>query len=438
MSFRTMSTFSHSSVVASSLCLAALLCVAAPALAIDDPAARSAIARLLEVGWATTPQARTAADVQYEQLAQLVPGDRTALTASMLVLMQQRRYDDAYKRANEILTKDPTDITALRARVWLTTILKNYPNALLTTDKLSEQVAAMPVTNDEQRLAQEDLIAFLGRIYGFLGGPAAESVNQDQRKMYEKLVFARLDETRKLLFEEARDGVLQKYIEMTDSTLDERDKAVEVAEAAKQKTLQELEEEKAQIAQRAKELDESRAKLQSELRDELAEIGKQDGPLVQELARLQARAGSLRRDLFNYEADINRLLAAAAAEKDPNRRFQLQSEADRLSQFAGRIEADLFGVNRQAAAVQSQRAALAARQQKAQSAAATQVQRIDKELADLGRRGKRNDGIEKRASRATTVSTSRVRSLSAQATALGTYDQFPLELTKDRLLETLR
>lgn len=438
MSFHVMSKIRRPNLSAISLSLAVLLSLAAPALAVDDPAARSAIARLLEVGWAATPQAHTAADAQYDQLMQLAPGDRSALTASLLVLMQQRRFDDAYRRVNEILTKDPTDITALRARVWLATILKNYPSTLITTEKLSEQVAAMPVANEDERLAQEELISFLGRIFGFLGGPAADSVNQEQRKIYEKQVFARLDETRKLLFVEARDGVLQKYIEMTDTTLDERDKAALAAEAAKEKTLQELEDEKAQMAQRVKELDESRTKFQSELKDELADIRKLDAPLVQELAGLQARAGTLRRDLFSYEADISRLLAAASAEKDPNRRFQLQSEADRLSQFAGRIEADLFGVNRQGSAVQSQRAALAARQQRAQATASSQAQRIDKELADLGRRGKRNDGIEKRTSRATTVSTSRVRSLSAQATALGTYDQFPLEQAKERLMESLR
>jgi hypothetical protein len=414
-----------------------LLAAAVPALG-DEAASRAAIEKLLDVGWATTPQARIAADLQYDEATRAAAGDGRALSAWWLVLLQQRRYDEALKRLDEHLTRSPGDLQALRAKAWSQAILKNYTGALVTADKLSQQLAAERAESDEERAAQNELIGFLGRLFGYLGGPVAGAVNQEQRKSAEKQILARIEESRQAQFEEAFNGVLARFIAMTDESADARDKAVAAAVAEKEKTLAELEADRTQAAERAKELEERRKKLQSEFRDELDQIAKEDRPLVQELARLDSRAGLLNRDLLGYQVEIDRLTRLAAAENDPTRRQQLLFEADRLAIVASRIDAELVAVSRLARGVQGQRAALSARQAQAQSNAASQTQRIDRELADLLKRDKRNEAIEKRASRPAVGPTSKVRALSAAATALSTYDQFPLEATKARLLESLR
>lgn len=410
---------------------------AQPALSLDKDA-KAAVARLLEVGWTATPQARTAADVQYQEVQRLAGGEKDAVTASMLVLMQQRRFDEAAKRAGELLAADPNDALALRAKIWIAAILKNYEAAMISADKFSAQLEANPAMTEEDKEQRQELIAFLGRMFGFLGGPVADVANQEQRKAYEKQVLARLDESEKPLFEEARDGVLQKFIETTDAKLDERERAIADSAASKEKTLQELEADRQQMAERTQQINEEREKLQSELRDELAELERQDAPLETELARLDARARILDRELFSYQAEISRLQAAAAAEEDPVLRNRLFVEADRLSLIAARVESELFGLNRQGRSVQSQRASLANRAQRARSSAAGRIERMDKELAELAKRQRRNEGIERRATRPATGTTGRGRSLSAQATALSTYDQFPLEAERQKLLESLR
>jgi hypothetical protein len=113
-------------------------------------------------------------------------------------------------------------------------------------------------------------------------------------------------------------------------------------------------------------------------------------------------------------------------------------EIDRLALAASRLESDLFSVRRLAEGVQGQRAALVARQRRAQAAAADQAQRIDKEIGNLGKRDRVNDALEKRVNKAPSGTTSKTRALTAQATALSTYDQFPLEAARQRLLEVLR
>src|SRR5437868_4597233 len=82
-----------------------------------------AIAKLLDVGWAVTSQARTAADLQYDEVARLAGGDPRAVEAAWLVLMQQRRFDDALKRIDEYLALRPDDLDALRAKTWVQTVL---------------------------------------------------------------------------------------------------------------------------------------------------------------------------------------------------------------------------------------------------------------------------------------------------------------------------
>jgi hypothetical protein len=95
-------------------------------------------------------------------------------------------------------------------------------------------------------------------------------------------------------------------------------------------------------------------------------------------------------------------------------------------------------LNRLADGVRAQRAALLARQQKAQAAAAQTVNRTDQEMRDLAKRDKRNEAIGTRVARTKATPPSMVRALAAQATAFSTYDQFPLEVARSKLLERVR
>jgi hypothetical protein len=429
--------FSHTCKSLLTFAVLMLTSFAAPATA-GEAEARAAIAKLLDVGWAVTPQARAAADVQYQEVLKAAGSDTRALEASWLVLMQQHRYDEARQRLDEHLAKSPEDLRALWAKTWVLAVLKNYPAAMLAADKLSALLAAPTPPTEPARPDQDELIGFLGRLMGYFGGPTADSINQDERKGLEKKILDRLEESRKTIFEDARNSVLSKFIEMSDDSVEAKEKAVSAAQADKEKAVTELQADRTQIAARSKDLQDHRSKVQSEFRDELASIARQDQPLVQELARLNSRASAMDANLFAYSADISRLQQLARTERDPIRRQQYLLQADQLAALAARVEADLVAVNRLVQGVQAQRATLAARQAQAQSSGQSQIDRIDRELNELAKRQRRNDGLEKRAARPISVSTSKSRSLSAQATALTTYDSYPLEAAKARLLESLR
>ena len=416
------------------LASAAMLC--ASVAAADDRSA--SIVKLLEVGWSITPQARAAADLQYDEMRRVAGSDPRGLTAGWLVLMQQRRFDDAQKRLDEHLAKSPDDLSAQRAKTWVQAVLKNYTGALLSADRLSAWLAAHPPQTETEQAAQDEAISFLGRLAGYFGGPAADLINQDDRKAFEKKCLDRLDESKRTVFEDARNGVLSKYIEMTEDSADAKERAAAAAKSEREKSLADLQTEQAKLDARVKELEESREKLQSELKSELDSLAKQDLPLVQQQAQLATRANLLNNDRLNYSSQIVGLQQLANQEKNQSLKQQYFNQINSLSLIAGRIEADISGINRLVQGIQTQRNGLVARQNQAQNIAAGQNERINRELADIARRERRNDGLEKRANRPGQATTSKSRSLSAQATALSTYDAFPLEATKAKLLESLR
>src|SRR2546426_630307 len=78
---------------------------------------------------------------------------------------------------------------------------------------------------DAERASHDDLIGFLGRWIGYFGGPAADFVNQDERKAIEKKFLDRLAASQRPLLEDARNSVLSRFIEMTDESANARDRA---------------------------------------------------------------------------------------------------------------------------------------------------------------------------------------------------------------------
>ncbi|QDU30523.1 hypothetical protein ETAA8_56680 [Anatilimnocola aggregata] len=405
----------------------------------DEAETKAGIVRMMEVGWSVTPTARSAADAKFVELQAIAPGDPRLLTAASLVLLQQRRYEEAGKKLEELLVQDPDNILALRAKCWLAATFKNFGVAMVDAEKLR---AALPAASTQEEAASEadarENLAFLGRLCGYLSGPAAENVDQLARKELEKTIITGLNADRLLIFEQARDGVTQKFFELTDTKTDVEAKNIEDRKVEAGKTLQDVEATRQEIADRVKDLEALAAKLQKELNDELADIARLDRPLVAELQRLEVRAASISNDLGNTEVQIDRLQFQLNREKDPVVRSLLRRDIDQLVFVANRISNDLSALNRQAQNVQGQRAQLAQRQAQAQNNFGGQINRANNELVALGKREKRADYEEKKAKRPVTGSSTRTVALSSLVTALSTYDKFPLEAARQRLLNELR
>jgi hypothetical protein len=424
--------------IAGAFAAAVLLVLAVPAARGDSKAANPALAKMLEVGWGTSSQARTAGDEQARSALAASGRSPQALYAIAVLLIKQGRYADAQKLIDELLKTESSHLPALRARVWLSAVLKNYGGVMVAAEDLAEAIGDKESANKEEEATLREHVSFLGRIYGFLGGPASAGVRLSERKTAERKLAERFSEARLAVFEEARDAVLQKHVELTDATDAKTDAAKEAAKDAKTKTLEEIAEQRQERTDRLKELKERSDKLKGELKDELAEIAKQDQPLVTELARLERRAAAVNRELFRVQAEFNAVQNLLDSDRDAGRRQLYLADLERLSLIGSRYDADLTAINRLAAGVQSQRAVLAARQRKAEIDVASQLDRINKETVEMAKREKRADAIERRTERASAGVPASAVSLRATAAALATYDPFPLEEEKSRILAELK
>jgi hypothetical protein len=418
--------------------LTGLVVLACPPAMADEKAASAELAKMLEVGWGTTSQFRAAGNKQ--AAAALAASGRSpqSLYAAAVMLIKQGRYAEAQQLVDDLLKSDAAHLPGLRAQVWLATILKDYEVAMTSADRLAEVLGSGEAENVDEEALNREHVSFLGRIYGFLGGPAAANVNLGERKAAERKLVERLTEGRRVVFEDSRDAVLQKHLELTDAKDAKAEAARDAAEDAKAKTLDDIASQREERANRLKELEERSDKLKGELKDELAEIAKSDRPLAAELATLERRATLLNRELLTIQSQIGILQSLLGDEKDQFVRARIISDIDRLLIIGSRYDADLLAVNRLASGVQQQRAQLALRQRKAQADVGGQMQRINQEAAEMARREKRSEALEKRAERATPSIPAGAAALRATAAALATYDPFPLEQEKARILAELK
>jgi len=403
----------------------------------DDAAVRDRVLDYLQTSWQTGDSASSKADAKFAGFEKEIGVDPRAFYAQALVLMYQRRYDEAFKSLDQVLRVDEKHLAAWRAKIWLALLTKDYGLALSAMERMGTaagEAASAPDNKD----AADDAARFLGAVFGFVDGPLSDVPALASRKTVEASVLEALTEEQFERFKEARQGVIEKFKSLTTERQDSREQAIADEEAEKQQALEDVEKRREEMVKQADELKERRDKLQGELKDQLDEINKDDRPLQSEQSRLQARGSVIVHDRDDVLFDIGRLEAQLAAEKDPVRRDQIRRDISRLSLLARRYDGDLAVLERQLARVQVERRELANRAAQVRRDLGGQIQNIDRTFNSLQAEERRLAGTEKKARKPSSGSTGKVNALSVTATALKTYEPFPIEQERQRLMESLR
>lgn len=432
-----------------------LLSSAGVPVAAAAPPTRDELKKLLELGWRIDPESQQAADELYDQLSGATRSHGSVSYAQALIKIKQRRYSDALPLVDDLLRFEPKNIDAWRAKIWLSIILRRSPEALVATEKAVALFPAEPAApvapppadkdarddpaeaNDAERY-YVDLSTFLGRMFGYLEGPGAATVGEAQLVTHRTKVVERLTGARREAFLAGRDAVMDQFLGKKDDQQVTREKAVQEEEKQRDQRLRQLDEQRSRDAERVDQLNAERTRLRGELNDQLRDIQRRDQPLADQVARLDAQATRLRRELNIYAGDIGQLERLLLRERDPLIRDQYRREIAVLESRASRLDADLAALNRQGAGVVAQRASLAQEAQQVQGSIGRQLDSLDKEGGDIQRRARQADGEERRLRKPTTGDTTQVRAMSAQASAWTTYEPFPLELERQRLLDSLK
>jgi hypothetical protein len=400
----------------------------------DDAVLERGVTRLFEVGWDTSLKAREEADQVALKIDELFPGDPRGAYAHALVLAKQRRYADSLRWIDQALAVLKTDVDAWRSKIRLAMLTKDYAGALAAMERLAALAAAEPATETELEAGRAESARFLGRMFGYLEGPVEGAVTKAQLDASQTKLVASLGAARQSAFDDGRRQVRETHSSLA---LEKEEAAAEekvAAEAEQEKFLRDLAEEKEGLDPKRDSLATDREKLRDDARQEVENASEDERPLLQQLAAIQSQALLVRRQLSLSLSNLSTAQLTINNERDPFIRSQLLIQANQYSTLAARYEAELNLLERRALLINRQRALLRQRVGKAQADIAAQVADIEKELGDLDKREKRITVQEKKGTRGTSA-TRTSRLLDVEMTAFSTYDEFPLELEKQRVLD---
>lgn len=394
------------------------------------------IAEMLRVGWESTGSARSAAADRFDELQREAPGNSHAEYAYALIQIRHHRYRQADTLLGDMVAVDQKDPAQWRAKAWLSVVVKDYPAALVALDRLGQLLPA-----DDQDPADERAhlasVRFLGRVFGYLEGPVADAAGKPLVDEHKRAVIERLSDARYDAFEHARVEMLAQFRRRDRETALARREAITDQLHRKEQTQEKHRQVLDQADETIDRIDQRRDKLRHELDDEIDEIDTADHPLVGQMAELERRAAGARREFLLFEGDIQHLYYRAQREKDPLEKEYLLREADRLSLLQSRYGRELSVLEGELAAVAQQRLRLGRRRAQAEARFAKENGDLNEQLDALDRIGRRIEIEQKQLDKPSTGMTQRVRSMSARTDAFTTYEPFPLEQERQRLLDAL-
>ena len=418
------------------LALVAICVMARPAAAANpDPRFKAAIQSMLDSGWRTTSTGREDAESHFARAQELSPADVRGPYAFALVQIKHHRYTDAAETIADVLEADPKHWGAWQARIWLAVIAKKYSSAMSDLEGLAKAMPREEAAGEAEEMFQ-DLAQMMGRVFGFMSGPMSKSVKEDQLADCEDRVLVKLTTGRRAAFEKGRRAVAEKFAEMQQDKFVSKTDAVEQEQKQKDTQLDKLKEQKATVDDEKASVDKQATAARATAEKTVGAIDAQAAPMFVTLNGLNAQATTLQGSVASLAAEVALLQEQAAVEADATQRQLLLVQIGVSGRSLAQLEGRLAGVAAQINQIRAQLQALDNQRGAAIAAYEAEMNRLGRKADTLARSEKLLKGATAEASRPVTGSNPKVRALSAGMLALSTYQDFPLEREKRRVLDS--
>jgi hypothetical protein len=404
----------------------------------EGPSWKSQAVALFDAGWKPGTDAHVAADDLYAAAKEAAGDDARVEYARALVLIKQRRNDAALEQLDKILKQSPGNLTAMTWKVRLRLHSKKYPAAIVDMEQLAAGAAASLASAKDAAQKTEGLAAarFLGRAYGFLEGPG--ELKEIQREELKTALLQHVTGDAHVAFEAGRSQVLEQFNAMVRQAEQHKTEDQEKEAQDKKVHQEQVNSQKANLEQEVADIGAERTKLRDEQRKELAEVSRELRQAETAQSQAESRLATVLRQ-WNFQiSERDRWLVAMDAERDPARREVYRIQAAQIDATLGTIdgerrlrEGDVARARADRAAADQNRVQVQRRFQSAQAALDKREDSVRKGMNRIGNEQKRID-------KPVSSQSSRQRNLNARATAFVTYDEFPLDIEKARLLSALK
>jgi chromosome segregation ATPase len=282
------------------------------------------------------------------------------------------------------------------------------------------------------------LIELAGRVMGFIDGPASSSVDEHVRIDYRKRLTALLSPSQQKAFDEGYKAVQRRFAELDLDRQQTKADAKRDAQMRQERVLDDLKRESTALDREKGTLVSRADSAAADFKRDLAALDAQLGPLTTRQSRLEAQAAAIVQEIARLQAEIARLLDLSDLVDDPVDALRLRNEAGRLDAAWRRYDVDLRTTQGELAGVAAQRVTLAGQRQVAIARQRASADQIDRRLAELRRSERRISAEQDKATQPVSPNTPAIHSLASRAKAFTTYESFPFEEERARILQSLR
>ena len=395
----------------------------------DERRLATAVHDMFASGWKIGPRALQDAGQQYQQAKTFAGGDQRLEYGWTLILIKHRRYAEAIQRLDAIVVDKPDHRTALYWRIRVKMLTKQYAAALVDLETFSNTIQRPDDPEDRQAAR------FVGRMMGYLQGPSqrADNLFRAARRRIENNLLDTLQQD----FDEGRHTVLDQYVNLSGRSQQVAADTRLQQQRERQEKMAEVNATRQRIALDRQQIDAQRTRLQTELDDDLVRLDAQRRQTVTEVAHAEAQLFAADQDLARLDLLLNDLLIALEIEPDPTQRALLRAELLRTeSRFAvldaaARRHAEQLGRQRQQlTALNRQRARFIGQFQ-------DQLQGLQQRKQELVKDEKLATALQRKIMRLVSDRSPRADNLATRAAAFTTYETFPLDQEKQRVLRAL-
>jgi uncharacterized phage infection (PIP) family protein YhgE len=360
--------------------------------------------------------------------------DGNTLFAYALNRINHYRYRDGLSVAREASEKSPEDFDVWATLSWLEVLLQNNNEGMLALQKLKASIQVLEADSAKRGF----YIRHMGRLIGFLEGPAGGGVNQEILTNTISLIEEKLTPDESKAFIEARQAVVDEFVKLGGKRELAKTDFLADAKAKAEAETKVLEGQNELIMKRRESIPSQISKLTDDFNSQTSSLRAQAQPLQSQIGMLQAQHSNLQIELQQHYAQVAYYQGLLNRTRDPNDRFWIINQMNQFQLFCRNVESQILGVQGQLRSIDSQLGSLNRQAQQVNAQYNSQVGRLQAELNELDRQLGRNMSKTQKLAEPPKRITGEALTLSQRLDKLKTYYDLPSEQLRNDLLEKIK
>lgn len=386
--------------------------------------------KLLKDYWSHTRKKQT--DQYYDSQEHK---NRNAIYAYALVKSRQHDVKKALAAIESLHAIDDTNPQSWRLKVWLQLRYDKYNAAAVSLGKYIEKVKADKKLDDFSRA---DAYRFAGRVFGYLEGPVKRHISTVTVETIKGRILHKLDADLLNSFTLEYTAVEHQFNKLNGAKLKHEANFAEQDEKERKIKFTQLTQVEQQLSKTKEQLEEQSGTIRNAANQELEELRRMDLPLATRSADLESELGQVNAQLIFFINDYNYWNNLALREGDPALRALYFRRAGRADGLIIQQELVASSIRRELSAIDALRRALRQQYASTTASASNQLAAINRTKSNIAKQQHRTNMQKLKTTKPTKKIITHAVALKSKSQSIVTYDQFPLEIERQLLLDQLK